>query len=67
MKQNTGGILDGQTGGRPFTGAWIETVNVRPCGESYGGRPFTGAWIETECSVTWQHPCLGSPLHGGVD
>ena len=34
-------------GGRPFTGAWIET-----CWEQDGevvaeSRPFTGAWIET--------------------
>ena len=34
--------------GRPFTGAWIETKNIRMKSPCSGGRPFTGAWIETQ-------------------
>ncbi len=33
--------------GRPFTGAWIETVALAVLLKPVGRRPFTGAWIET--------------------
>ena len=36
-----------ETRGRPFTGAWIETINCAGYDSSSEGRPFTGAWIET--------------------
>ncbi len=33
--------------GRPFTGAWIETLVEVFTTMASQGRPFTGAWIET--------------------
>ena len=53
--------------GRPFTGAWIETLFGVNNYRTLVRRPFTGAWIETK---TWRCVCAGktrSPLHGGVD
>ena len=32
---------------RPFTGAWIETLDSLNGRWVLGRRPFTGAWIET--------------------
>ena len=34
-------------GGRPFTGAWIETSGTSTISQARECRPFTGAWIET--------------------
>ena len=33
--------------GRPFTGAWIETLDIALADRAISCRPFTGAWIET--------------------
>ena len=53
-------------GGRPFTGAWIETPALLNGWQGHDRRPFTGAWIETTGWATrWCLPA--SPLHGGVD
>ncbi len=52
--------------GRPFTGAWIETVTSTTIPQSKEGRPFTGAWIETGLRVE-ESVSERSPLHGGVD
>ena len=52
--------------GRPFTGAWIETlISATPDADRIC-RPFTGAWIETG-KYTGNVPRIESPLHGGVD
>ena len=58
-------VVTGAGGGRPFTGAWIETLVGNPSGAELG-RPFTGAWIETSRSGII-HTRPSSPLHGGVD
>ena len=36
-----------RSNGRPFTGAWIETINLSSSNLPKVCRPFTGAWIET--------------------
>ena len=50
----------------PFTGAWIETVNMADVPEGGGVAPFTGAWIETAATVV-QSPEPRVALHGRVD
>ena len=52
-------------GGRPFTGAWIETVKASFRVDNVS-RPFTGAWIETHIDHN-ERRYGASPLHGGVD
>ena len=39
--------LKGRRYGRPFTGAWIETLIPVSASQMPECRPFTGAWIET--------------------
>ena len=52
--------------GRPFTGAWIETLEIIGDSGNSTRRPFTGAWIET-LDVVLLLFVVRSPLHGGVD
>ena len=50
--------------GRPFTGAWIETL-VRTFTQFCNwGRPFTGAWIETHNGVSHWPPPACRPFTG---
>ena len=42
----------GQSAGRPFTGAWIETILAKDSLSDTPSRPFTGAWIETLSKTT---------------
>ena len=53
--------------GRPFTGAWIETLICPASAAASTRRPFTGAWIETPGPAGAPAPRRRSPLHGGVD
>ena len=53
--------------GRPFTGAWIETMTLAAGIDPVDSRPFTGAWIETPSVREIKLIMSTSPLHGGVD
>ena len=50
--------------GRPFTGAWIETVDIESVQDEVEGRPFTGAWIETLPFVMVGMLIMGRPFTG---
>ena len=51
-------------GGRPFTGAWIETLSRIKRLSFSQRRPFTGAWIETRLpSMEIPHPSV-APSRG---
>ncbi len=56
--------LEQLANGRPFTGAWIETLSQRGSYEPPGRRPFTGAWIETPKSDPWLRPGEVAPSRG---
>ena len=52
------------THGRPFTGAWIETMRSRSDEDMVFRRPFTGAWIETSARAALLEVWKVAPSRG---
>ena len=51
---------------RPFTGAWIETLDIALADRAISVAPSRGRGLKP-VAVSALGPQLGSPLHGGVD
>ena len=51
-------------GGRPLTGAWIETTPGACSMSASPSRPLTGAWIETRATGGCRRPACRRPLTG---
>jgi len=58
------GIDNGTWFGRPFAGAWIETLEVLTIDKKTIRRPFAGAWIETVIAVVPFYLISVAPLQG---
>ena len=50
--------------GRPFTGAWIETIRRARSVTVMRSRPFTGAWIETSDNTGKAWATIVAPSRG---
>ena len=51
----------------PYTGVWIETLNLEQYIMTVVVTPYTGVWIETSHLQRPPSPKACHPLYGGVD
>ena len=51
----------------PFTGAWIEILEMMNLLKQLQVAPFTGAWIEIQKNLNYFSLSYCRSLHGGVD